>query len=251
MLVASTAALTTDLLERPMAEKQCTKCGIVKPLTEFYTQGRNRKGHCAACKICTTAYVRAHWSRTNDSRRAYQRAYREKHKEKIAMQARRLRIKNAGRSAEYTKRCRENNPAKAILAAAKARAKKYGIPFSITVADIVIPDKCPILGIAFGPNTRRGVGSHWDSMSLDRTIPKIGYISGNVEVMSRLANTMKSNATREHLLAFADWIYRKFGRASPLAAPLRGIASNATHCPACRMSREIAQEALDRYAQDC
>lgn len=28
---------------------------------------------------------------------------------------------------------------------------------------------------------------------------------------------------------------------------LRGIAANATHCPGCRMAREIAQETLDRY----
>jgi len=31
---------------------------------------------------------------------------------------------------------------------------------------------------------------------------------------------------------------------------LRGIAANATHCPSCKMCREVAQEALDGYAQD-
>jgi hypothetical protein len=34
-----------------------------------------------------------------------------------------------------------------------------------------------------------------------------------------------------------------------LVAALRGIAANATHCPSCKMCREVAQEALDGYAE--
>ena len=44
------------------------------------------------------------------------------------------------------------------------------------------------------------------SPSLDRIDPNKGYVKGNVQVISRLANIMKSNASPEELRAFANWV---------------------------------------------
>lgn len=66
----------------------------------------------------------------------------------------------------------------------------------------MIPDRCPVLGIPLRPGD--GV-SHDGSPQLDRLVPELGYVSGNVAVISRLANTIKQNATPQQIRAVADW----------------------------------------------
>jgi len=101
---------------------------------------------------------------------------------------------------------RAENPRHYLLYAAKQRAKKFSIPFSITPDDIVIPDVCPVLGI---PLIRsNGKGPTDTSPSIDRIVPSLGYIPGNICVISVRANTIKSNATLEELLAVAEYVRR-------------------------------------------
>lgn len=98
----------------------------------------------------------------------------------------------------------EKNPEKVILISIKARAKRDGIPFDLTVDDIVIPDVCPVFNVPIARNNKIGPGSF--SPSVDRIIPSLGYIKGNIQIISHLANSMKQNATPEQLNQFADWI---------------------------------------------
>lgn len=90
-----------------------------------------------------------------------------------------------------------------MLSAARHRAKKANLPFNITVDDIHIPDACPVLGIELQFN-RGGRGHARDtSPSLDKVLPKLGYVRGNILVVSNRANTLKSNATVTELQALA------------------------------------------------
>jgi hypothetical protein len=88
---------------------------------------------------------------------------------------------------------------------AKKRAKDLGVPFDITVDDIVIPTHCPFLGIEL----KSRIGYHGplaSSPTLDRIIPKLGYVCGNILVISHKANTIKQNATLEELeLIVQNW----------------------------------------------
>ena len=71
-----------------------------------------------------------------------------------------------------------------------------------------IPKICPILGISLVT----GVGCPTEhSPSLDEVVVGEGYVVGNVQVISRKANTMKSNATPEELRRFARWVRRVYG----------------------------------------
>lgn len=115
---------------------------------------------------------------------------------------------------EYHQRWREHNVDQYLVSVARQRAKKKNIVFNISRNDVTIPKYCPILGIKLETN-RVGIGGGLDnSFSLDRLNPNDGYIPGNVQVISRLANNMKSTATPEQLLKFADWIYKTYDDSS-------------------------------------
>ena len=89
-----------------------------------------------------------------------------------------------------TERVKCRSPESKMVARAKVRAKAQGIPFDIDVTDINIPDVCPVLGIKLKIHTGKS-GAFKDSPSLDKIIPELGYVKGNVQVMSQLANQMR------------------------------------------------------------
>jgi hypothetical protein len=78
----------------------------------------------------------------------------------------------------------------------KHRANKRGIPFNLSLDDLVFPNICPVLGI---PIKARSGSFSDNSPSIDRTIPKLGYVKGNVSIMSYRANRIKCHATLDDL----------------------------------------------------
>ena len=82
---------------------------------------------------------------------------------------------------------------------AKHRAKRKGIPFHITMEDIIIPEICPLLEIPILLETGDKTSPH--NPSLDRIVPgkEIGYIPSNIQVISSRANWLKADATLEEL----------------------------------------------------
>ena len=83
-----------------------------------------------------------------------------------------------------------------MWSSAKQRAKKAKVPFNIEICDILIPERCPVLGVEL----KRGIRhKRATSPSLDRIIPSLGYVKGNVWVMSSRANLIKNDATVEEL----------------------------------------------------
>ena len=103
-----------------------------------------------------------------------------------------------------TKKWQDANPDFKIFQAAKRRAKQLNVPFTITRKDIIIPDKCPALGIPIVCGGSRY--STANSPSLDRLIPELGYVPGNVTIISHKANTIKSNANPEEILNVYSWV---------------------------------------------
>ena len=95
-----------------------------------------------------------------------------------------------------------------MLRSARKRAKKKGVPFSITLEDIPdIPERCPALDIFLKSGV--GTGKILDSSpSLDRIIPALGYVPGNIAIISKKANAIKNNGCLEELKLVCEYVER-------------------------------------------
>ena len=81
---------------------------------------------------------------------------------------------------------------KLLFNAAKKRAKDNNLDFDLELNDIILPKKCPILGIELKFNTNQAEDN---SYSIDRIDPCKGYIKNNIQIISFKANTIKNNAS--------------------------------------------------------
>jgi len=83
----------------------------------------------------------------------------------------------------------------------KNAASKANVPFTILFEEIEQPEYCPVLGIklnyAWGGNN--GHLRDPAKATLDKVIPRLGYVPGNVFVISWRANKLKSDMTIEEL----------------------------------------------------
>lgn len=189
-------------------KKLCSRCRNLFPVDAFYPCRGLPGSHCRACRA---EYIKERRNQDPEKYRAWHREYRKRNRDRLILIDRAWRAKNIDKGRAYAQKSRAKDPARAVFAAAKSRARKYGIPFSISIDDIKIPERCPVLGIEFGPNAGRGPGAHWNSISLDKKDSTLGYIPGNVQVMSLTANRLKGNSSKAHLLAFATWILKEYG----------------------------------------
>ena len=144
--------------------------------------------------------------------REYNRRYRAAHPEVFKAQRDRMdkearREKNTEWQQANKARCRlyQNTwrVGKAAFDGAKSRAKQKGIPFDITREYVngLIPTHCPVLGIEL----QTGKENKDANISIDRIVPELGYIVGNIIIVSFMANRLRSNATVEQLFKVATF----------------------------------------------
>lgn len=168
--------------------KICIRCGEEKPRGEFYF-GVSRRGKKYSHKKCKRCCIEAAQER-------YAIMSEEEKKVKHNTPSKKI----------YARQYRKEHPVKYMVSAARMRAKERDIEFSIQESDIVVPEICPYLGIPIRLvlDTGKGRGRvDFDSASLDRIDSTKGYVKGNVQIISHLANRMKNSATIEQLLDFA------------------------------------------------
>jgi hypothetical protein len=101
---------------------------------------------------------------------------------------------------------RRSCPALPLWRSAKERAAKKGVPFDLSLEDIVVPERCPILEIPLAKGAGR---CQPNSPTLDRLNPALGYVRGNVAVISHRANSIKNDASLDELAAVLNWLEQK------------------------------------------
>lgn len=84
----------------------------------------------------------------------------------------------------------------AKLARKKANSIKAGVPFDLVWEDLAWPTLCPILGIPIDYLSAGG-GRNEASCSFDRHDNTLGYVKGNVSVVSWRGNRIKNDGTAE------------------------------------------------------
>ena len=94
-----------------------------------------------------------------------------------------------------------------FLSKTKERSIAQNLPHDIDLEylESIATDECPVFKTPFVWG--QGNGAHPYRPSVDRVIPELGYIKGNVVFISLKANTIKQDVTEKELYAVADWLH--------------------------------------------
>lgn len=195
--------------------KICNYCHVEKNLIEFpLKKDGTYSGNCLACKAKRKQkrdddpknkekrqqYYQENKEIILENRKEYYQENKEEidrknkenyesHKTEYLEYKKEYYQENKEHYSELDKQNRINNPIKYLLKAAKKRSKEDNLPFDLSEDDIVIPQVCPILKIEI--KIGNSIKDRDSSPSLDKVIPELGYVKGNVKVISFKANSLK------------------------------------------------------------
>lgn len=160
-----------------IGHKECECCKKWLPISEFRLSKYGSQGVHYACKDC----------------KGYVRQYPKMSKEYTRLASEKFRV---------------NNFRLNMLLRVKSTAKRKNLDFNLEIEDIIIPDICPYLGIKITQIV--GSGRLDSNPSVDRIDNSMGYIKGNIEIISDLANKVKRDLTIDQLLTFSKNTLKKF-----------------------------------------
>ena len=150
--------------------KICRYCGVILIPVSNWHLSSEKQGH-LCCKICKREQANLYYKNNTEKARLSSQKY-------------------------YLK-----NPEYHMWDRAKRRAKEKNLEFNLEVQDIIIPEKCPVFNVPFIISRNNEY-----SPSLDRIDNSKGYIKENIQVISRKANTIKSNATYYEIMQVAKYM---------------------------------------------
>jgi len=172
--------------------KVCRKCGIEKPI-ELFCKDKNRKsGYSKICKECHCNDMRIYNSTPSNING----------KTIGQLQWNKRWDSEMGKNAKKEHKLR--NKPRYLLKGIRKRAKKHKIPFNLTLEDVSIPEVCPVLNIPIYNDNHKGFCDN--SPSVDRIIPHLGYVKGNVRVISLRANCLKKDGTLEEFMKLIEYL---------------------------------------------
>ena len=96
-----------------------------------------------------------------------------------------------------------------LLAMAKNRAKEKQIPFNLDIEFLInlweeTNGTCPISGRNFDLNQDVLYTVNINAPSIDRIVPALGYVKGNVRIVIYMVNVAMSEYGSEHFMKLID-----------------------------------------------
>jgi hypothetical protein len=122
-----------------------------------------------------------------------------------------LRFKSEYNAYMLEYKSRPDKHIKRSVARLKVEAKRKGIAFDadyMKTLELAPPLTCICCGITLDYKMGRsmGKGALPDAPSIDKVIPELGYVPGNVNIICWRCNRLKNNGTATELRAVADYI---------------------------------------------
>lgn len=194
---------------------RCSRCGEFKESTvaNFTTSPMCRGGITAVCRACAARRLRR---------------WRSEHPEQAARRRDRERVVARERAREkaikYNERAPYQERARILRSGIRERSKSGVIPADLNIFTVNYLTEwlrrqpaCECCGVTFAV-ARRFTGQKCDqSPSLDRIVPSLGYVVGNVALLCWRCNNLKRDSTASELMTVARWFESKMVAA--LATP--------------------------------
>lgn len=163
-----------------MIIKKCTKCGEERPIQDFYKQGDGTRPD---CKFCSRHRVREY-------------TQNEEYKQKARDRMKKWYANNKDRAKENSNKWRNETYRGYFnkkLTTTRTNAKKKGIECSVGAEYLESLYKsqggvCALTGrkLVIGPSHMEK-----DALSLDRVDPAMGYVEGNIRLVTFQANSAR------------------------------------------------------------
>jgi len=176
-----------------MKKKRCTRCNILKNVNEytFVSSLSNRlNSQCGKCRTEKTA------------------KWRRSHSKRYKAYLKRWRTKNRKHAYKLGENWRKENPLKAkaiqLTTMARVRAREYKLPFNITskhVYEKLSLGVCELTKLHF--QYHRDGKTNPCSPSIDRIVPKKGYVKGNIRLIVWALNAFKNRFSDEEIYPVA------------------------------------------------
>lgn len=155
-----------------------------------------------AKRVQDKEYYAAYYKANKEKIDTRTRLWSETNKEKVKENNAAYRLRTKQRAQDW----RDNNKNLLYFMSLRSRAVKKGLEFNLEPTDVTSVVVCPVFGV---PLIRAISKPAWNSSSVDRIDNTKGYVKGNIQVMSYLANSMKRDATDEQLVLFAEWVLKE------------------------------------------
>jgi len=184
--------------------KICSTCCQEKPL-DCYSNSKNEPlGKSYSCKECCKIKQKKY--RETEKYKTCIKKWNNSEKGITSKKEAQSKFARSSQGKEIRKKWLVENKWYPLLKRARQRAKDMGQEFCIDKNDIVIDEKCPVLGIVFVLDSDKLIDA---SPTLDRIDNTKGYVKGNVCVISNRANVIKNSGSITEHKRIVDYMNRK------------------------------------------